>query len=603
MNSAVTPWRMKATMTEHQNKEVAEFIYREKYLQSGETFEEGMTRIAGALQDDEEHFRTFRDILLDQRFLPAGRIQVAVGATRSCTPYNCFVSGIIEDSMEGICNRFTESLQTMRLGGGIGYDFSTLRPAGEHIASVDSSSCGPVGDEHRSKGFMDMFDAGCAVISSAGHRRGAQMAVLRVDHPDIRHFIHCKRNRDRLTNFNISVGVTDEFMRAVADDGEFNLQFNGRIYETIRARNLWDEIMRSTWDYAEPGVLYLDTINRKNNLWYCEDIVATNPCAEQPLPPFGACLLGSFNLIKYLHKHIQWTSDCGQHEWFSFDWEKFKHDIPPVVRAMDNVIDRAIYPLPEQEREAKSKRRMGLGITGLANTAEILGFPYGSDKMIAFMKGVLCTLRDSAYMSSISLAIEKGSFEKYDSMVYIDDLDVSDSFSNRLPDYIKELIIENGLRNSHLLSIAPTGTISLGAGNISSGIEPPYTAGGYSRNIYQSDGGVRSFQMMDWAEAEYGVVGVTSEECSVEDHVKVLCVASKYVDSSVSKTCNVGPEVSFLEFKDVYLSAYKGGASGITTFRPAEYGGKRVGVLTKKATPTEDGAACFIDNNGNRSCD
>jgi ribonucleoside-diphosphate reductase alpha chain len=578
----------------NQNKEISEFIYKEKYLQAGETFEEGMTRIAGALDDDEEHFRTFRDILLDQRFLPAGRIQVAVGATRSTTPYNCFVSGTIPDSMEGICNRFTESLQTMRLGGGIGYDFSTLRPAGEHIASVDSSSCGPVGDEHRSKGFMDMFDAGGAVISSAGHRRGAQMAVLRVDHPDIRHFIHCKRTPGRLTAFNISVGVTDAFMDAVAEDGEFELVFRGRVYETIRARNLWDEIMRSTWDYAEPGVLFLDTINRKNNLWYCEDIVATNPCAEQPLPPFGACLLGSFNLTRYLRPFQGWID--GNYE---FDWEKFKHDIPPVVRAMDNVIDRAIYPLPEQEREAKSKRRMGLGITGLANTAEILDHHYGRSEMLIFMGQVLRVLRDTAYMTSVSLAAEKGPFEKYQDYY----VGVHDSFINTLPQDIVEAIDKHGIRNSHLLSIAPTGTISLAAGNISSGIEPPYTTGVYSRNVYQSDGSVRSFELVDFAESEYGVVGVTSDECSVEDHVKVLNLASKYVDSSVSKTCNVGPHVTFNEFKDVYLKAYEGGASGLTTFRPAEYGGKREGILTKKATPTEDGAACFIMEDGTRSCD
>ena len=587
----------------NQNKEVSEFIYSTKYLQSGETFEEGMARIAGALQDDEEHFRTFRDILLDQRFLPAGRIQVAVGATRSTTPYNCFVSGTIEDSMEGICKRFTESLQTMRLGGGIGYDFSTLRPAGEHIASVDSSSCGPVGDEHRSKGFMDMFDAGCAVISSAGHRRGAQMAVLRVDHPDIRHFIRCKRNQYRLTNFNISVGVTDEFMQAVTEDSEFDLRFSGRVYETIRARNLWDEIMRGTWDYAEPGVLFLDTINRKNNLWYCEDIVATNPCAEQPLPPFGACLLGSFNLTKYLYDEYIGVANVVYH----FDWEKFKHDIPPVVRAMDNVIDRAIYPLPEQEREAKSKRRMGLGITGLANTAEILGYPYGSEAMLKFMEEVLVTLRDGAYLSSVSLAIEKGPFERFDGRYLSCEMSSPrPSFYSTLPRNIQESIEKNGIRNSHLLSIAPTGTISLAAGNISSGIEPPYSSGVYTRRVFQSDGSIRSFELVDFAESEYGVAGVTSEECSVEDHVRVLNLASRLVDSSVSKTCNVGPEVAFSEFKDIYLKAYEGGASGITTFRPS---GKREGIM-KKATPEPTGAAynteggaCVIDEEGNRSCD
>lgn len=590
----------------HQNVEVAEFIYREKYLQPGETFEEGMTRIAGALQDNEEHFRAFRDTLMDQRFLPAGRIQVAVGATRSTTPYNCFVSGTIEDSMEGICSRLTESLQTMRLGGGIGYDFSTLRPSGERIRSLDSHSCGPVGDDNRTRGFMDLFDAGCSVISSAGHRRGAQMAVLRVDHPDIRHFIHCKRNEGRLTNFNISVGVTDEFMRAVEADAEFDLRFAGRTYETIRARNLWDEIMRSTWDYAEPGVLFLDTINRKNNLWYCEDIVATNPCAEQPLPPFGACLLGSFNGTQYIvpHYYVEPVTDEGlgpeyQDGW-RFDWEQFKNDIPHVVRAMDNVIDRAIYPLPEQEQEAKSKRRMGLGITGLANTAEVLGYPYGTPEMVDFMEEVLSTLRDCAYIASIELAKEKGAFEAF-SVHYLNGQ--YNSFVRSLPVEIMEEMQAHGIRNSHLLSVAPTGTISLAAGNISSGIEPPYTKGAYTRNVYQSDGSVRSFNLVDHAEAEYGVVGVTSDECSVGDHVNVLCVASKYVDSSVSKTCNVGPEVSFLEFKDVYVDAYKGGASGITTFRPAEYGGKREGILKKNATPESTGAACIIDEQGNRTCD
>jgi len=582
------------------NKLVSDFIYKEKYLQPGETFKEGMTRIAGALEDNNEHFQTFREILLGQRFLPAGRIQVAVGATRSTTPYNCFVSGTIGDSMESICSRLTESLQTMRLGGGIGYDFSTLRPSGERIRSLDSHSCGPVGDNNRSRGFMDLFDAGCSVISSAGHRRGAQMAVLRVDHPDIRHFIHCKRTPGRLNNFNISVGVTDEFMEAVRADGEFNLVFGGRIYETIRARNLWDEIMRSTWDFAEPGVLFLDTINRKNNLWYCEDVRATNPCAEQPLPPFGACLLGSFNLTKYLYDEYIGIANVV----YRFDWEKFKHDIPHVVRAMDNVIDRAIYPLPEQEREAKSKRRMGLGITGLANTAEILGYPYGSPEMVEFMEKVLIVLRDGAYLSSVSLAIEKGPFEAFDFELYGN----NPSFVSTLPKNIQEEIFRHGIRNSHLLSIAPTGTISLAAGNISSGVEPPYTRGLYQRSIYNSDGSVSSFGLMDFAESEYGVVGVTSEECSVGDHVNVLCTASKYVDSSVSKTCNVGPEVSFNEFKDVYLDAYKGGASGITTFRPMEYGGKREGIMSKatdmqKAPTVEEGAACFIDEQGNRSCD
>lgn len=572
----------------NQNNEVSQFIYETKYLQAGETFEEGMTRIAGALQDNEEHFRTFRDILLDQRFLPAGRIQVAVGATRSTTPYNCYVSGTIDDSMEGITARLSEALQTMRLGGGIGYCFSTLRPAGERIRSLDSSSCGPVGDAHRNRGFMDLFDAGCSVISSAGHRRGAQMAVLRVDHPDIRHFIRAKRTPGRLTNFNVSVGVTDEFMEAVKADQEFDLHFGGRVYETIRARNLWDEIMRSTWDYAEPGVLFLGTINRKNNLWYCEDIAATNPCGEQPLPPFGACLLGSFNLTKYItYIHS---------EGYKFDYVKFEHDIPTVVRAMDNVIDRAIYPLPEQEQEAKNKRRMGLGVTGLANTAEVLGLLYGSEEMLHFTEEVMQLLRNTAYMSSVMLAKEKGTFP-----FYKDEYLFGDSFVVNLPDDILEEIRNHGIRNSHLLSIAPTGTISLAALNISSGIEPPYTLGLYIRNVYNPDGSVAKFTLMDYAEAKYGVRGVTSQDCTVQDHLAVLNLCSRYVDSSVSKTCNVGPETTFNEFKDVYMSAYEGGASGITTFRPVEYGGKREGIFSQQKDP--EGGACWLDEQGNRTCD
>jgi len=378
---------------------ISQEIHETKYRSSGESFENAMSRVANALSDGPVHYREFRDILLDMRFLPAGRVQCAMGAQRQTTPYNCFVSGTIPDSMDGIMYRAQEAATTMRLGGGIGYDFSTLRPCGDLIKSLESTSSGPVS-------FMGIFDAVCGTISSAGHRRGAQMGVLRIDHPDVMEFINAKRNSTRLTNFNVSLGVTDEFMMAVLADDTFDLRFGGRVYNTVRARDLWDEVMRSTWDWAEPGVLFIDTINRYNNLWYCETIAATNPCAEQPLPPYGACLLGSFNLVKYLV-----GPTLGM---YTFDYDQFAEDIYTVVRSMDNVVDRAIYPLEEQRKEAISKRRMGLGVTGAANAIEVLGFPYGSAAFNMVLGEILGCLRTNAYKASVRLASEKGKFPLYD---------------------------------------------------------------------------------------------------------------------------------------------------------------------------------------------
>lgn len=574
-----------------QNEEVAEIIGSTKYFQKGENLREATNRVADTLKDSDEHFQTIQDILGDQRFLPAGRIMVAVGAARRTTPYNCFVSGTIEDSMDSIEQRLGQSLQTMRLGGGIGYDFSNLRPSGFRIRSLDSNSCGPVGDDRNDKGFMDLFDAGCSVIRSAGHRRGAQMGVLRVDHPDIRHFIRAKRAAGRLTNFNVSVAVTDKFIEAVKEDDTFDLMFEGEVIETVDARSLWNDIMRLTWDYAEPGVLFIDRINWKNNLWYIEDIRATNPCAEQPLPPFGACLLGSYNLTKY----IKWVPDHITEDFrFEFDYDAFIADIPPMVRAMDNVVDRAIYPLPEQEVEAKSKRRMGLGITGLADVAAILGMPYGSPEMKEFTREVLTTLRDEAYRSSVALAKEKGIFPAYT------DQYLESNFVKTLPQDIQTEIAKYGIRNSHLLSVAPTGTISLFAGNVSSGIEPVFTTGVYERNVYLPDGTLAKYDVIDWAEKHYGVTHKTSSECSVDDHIDILNIASTLVDSSVSKTSNVGEDVSFTDFKEIYMKVYDGGASGCTTFRPSAIRGS---VLSTKEKREEEATACYIDEQGNRTCE
>jgi len=584
---------------------ISKEIHAQKYRTEGETFKEAMTRVADSLKDSEEHFSDFRDILYNMRFLPAGRVQSAMGAPRTVTPYNCFVMGTIEDSMDGIMDTAKEAADTMRLGGGVGYDFSTLRPRGANIRSLNSRSSGPVS-------FMGIYDAVCGTISSAGHRRGAQMAVLRVDHPDIEEFVTAKANQTTLTNFNVSVGVTDEFMEAVKGDEEFDLRFDGRVYKTIRARALWDKILRTTWDWAEPGVLFIDRINRKNNLWYTETIAATNPCGEQPLPPYGACLLGSFNLTKYIYTDPDWTpqvvhiSDPNPKPLFAFDWNQFRRDIRHVVRAMDNVVDRAVYPLYEQEREAKDKRRMGLGVTGLANAMEILGMPYGSLEALHWTEQLMSDFRDIAYDTSVDLAIEKGPFPLWDEKL------LDSEFAKSLPENLRDKIRTHGLRNSHLLSIAPTGTISLTADNISSGIEPVFALE-YTRDVRNFDG-ITTETVKDYAWANYGVKGQTANELSVFDHLNMLNTVSKFVDSACSKTCNVGDEVSWDEFKEVYMQAYEGGASGCTTFRAS---GKRFGILRaskdeevyEEPAPEVDefvseGAACYIDpDTGIRSCD
>lgn len=559
--------------------DISNEIDAQKYRQSGEDFYEKCVRIAQALKDDDEHFVRFKDILRNMRFLPAGRVQNAMGSARQTTAYNCFVSGQIDDSMSSIMQRATEAAETMRRGGGIGYDFSRIRPTGDLIKSLESRSSGPVS-------FMGIFDAVCQTIASSGHRRGAQMGVLRVDHPDIEEFIRAKHNSDRLTGFNVSVGVTDKFMECLRDDKPFPLEFDGRVYKEIDPRALWDMIMRSTWDWAEPGVLFVDRINEMNNLWYCETIEATNPCGEQPLPPYGACLLGSFNLTRY----VVGGRKRGQRD---FDWEQFKKDIYDVVAAMDNVIDRTIYPLPSQEKEAKDKRRMGLGITGLANAAEMLNYRYSSQHFMEFTSRVLQVLRNHCYYASADLASEKGSFPLYDEQKYLEG-----NFIKTLPENVRERIKMCGMRNSHLTSIAPTGTISLTADNVSSGIEPPFSLF-YDRTMNLGDG-QRVQRVEDYAYRQ-GVHGRTANEISAEEHLSVLALSQKYVDSAVSKTCNVGDSVSYEDFKKLYEDAWAAGCKGITTFRAA---GKRYGVLNEvaadddtKGVPTKEVASDVLGDN------
>ena len=558
-----------------------------KYRQAGESFDEKVKRIAGALADGDDHQWEMEEILGNMRFLPAGRVQSAIGSKRITTAYNCFVSGTIEDSMNCIMERASEAAETMRRGGGIGYDFSTIRPRGKTIKSLQSSASGPVS-------FMGIFDAVCQTISSSGHRRGAQMGVLRVDHPDVREFIHAKSNSDKLTGFNVSVGITDKFMEALETGEPFDLVFEGEVYDSIDAAELWDEIMEMTWDWAEPGVLFIDRIKEMNNLFYCEDIAATNPCGEQPLPPYGACLLGSFNLTKYVEPGLVHT----------FDFSQFKKDIPHVVRAMDNVVDRTIYPLKAQSDEAKNKRRMGLGVTGLANAGEMLGYPYGSEEFLGWAEKVFACLRDNAYRASAALAEEKGAFPLYREQY------LKSNFIRTLPASVKKEIRKHGIRNSHLTSIAPTGTISLVADNVSGGIEPVFSSY-YDRTI-QTEAGPKTERVEDYAYSR-GVSGRGANDITVQDHLAVLLLAQHYVDSACSKTCNVGDDVSYEEFKQVYVDAWKGGAKGCTTFRLS---GKRFGILqtVEEEAPVsgeatemveEEGTvqACFIDPlTGQKEC-
>jgi len=543
---------MKNRVYEGPHMPLSEEIDATKYRQEGESFDDKIKRIAKALADGVEHQWEMEEILGEMRFLPAGRVQSAVGSKRITTAYNCFVSGEIEDSMSSIMEKASEAAETMRRGGGIGYDFSKIRPRNARIKSLQSSASGPVS-------FMGIFDAVCQTISSSGHRRGAQMGVLRVDHPDIEEFVIAKRNSDKLTGFNVSVGITDKFMKALKEeDDSFELEFEGVVYKKISARDLWDKIMKSTWDWAEPGVLFIDRIKEMNNLYYCEDINATNPCGEQPLPAYGACLLGSFNLTKYVQ------TDTG-----TFDFAQFKRDIPHVVRAMDNVVDRTIYPLKAQSDEAKNKRRMGLGITGLANAGEMLGYPYASEEFLAWAEKVFACLRDNTYRASARLAAEKGPFP-----MYREDY-LKGNFIRTLPASVKKEIRLHGIRNSHLTSIAPTGTISLVANNVSGGIEPTFSY--YYDRTYIAPEGERTERVTDYAYAN-GVEGRKANDISVHEHLSVLTLAQHYIDSACSKTCNVGDDVTYDEFKSVYETAWAEGAKGCTTFRLS---GKRYGVLNE----------------------
>jgi len=507
-------------------------------------------------EDRRSHALDFAQALAGHRFLPAGRIIAGAGTDRSVTLFNCFVMGTIQDSMDGIFSALREAALTLQQGGGIGYDFSTLRPKGAPVKGVGADASGPVS-------FMEVWDAMCRTIMSAGARRGAMMATLACDHPDIEEFIAAKQREGRLTNFNLSVLVSDAFMAAVKSDALWDLKFDGRVTKTIRARDLWDRIMRATYEYAEPGVIFIDRINELNNLAYCETIRATNPCGEQPLPPYGACLLGSINLAKLVKEPFS--------EGAHLDLGELAKLTRSAIRMMDNAIDVSRFPLDAQRAEAQAKRRIGLGVTGLADALIFCRSRYGSPESIALIETWLSTVSHAAYAASAELAKEKGAFPLYDAAEYL-----ARPHIQALPQEIRDAIATHGIRNALVTSIAPTGTISLFAGNVSSGIEPVF-AYAYKRRVLQPDGTRTEETVEDYAyrafRARFGDAAlpdyfVNAQTLSPDDHLRVQAAAQKYVDSSISKTINVPAEISFDAFKDVYLSAYEMGCKGCTTYRP-----------------------------------
>jgi ribonucleoside-diphosphate reductase alpha chain len=544
------------------------------------TVEDTWRRIARSLasveKDQELWEGRFYEALEDFKYLPAGRITAGAGTERSVTLFNCFVMGTVPDSMGGIFDMLKEAALTMQQGGGIGYDFSTIRPRGADVKGVAADASGPLS-------FMDVWDAMCRTIMSAGSRRGAMMATMRCDHPDIEHFITAKSDSARLRMFNLSVLVTDDFMEAVKADGSWELQFDGKIYHTVQARDLWNKIMKSTYDYAEPGVIFIDRINKANNLGYCETISATNPCGEQPLPPYGACLLGSINMARLVANPFEEGADL--------DEAALGKLVATAVRMMDNVVDASRFPLEAQRLEAQNKRRIGLGVTGLADALLMVGQRYGSDEAAATTERWLKLIARESYLASVELAKEKGAFPLLDKEAYL----ASGNMKN-MDDDVRAAIAEHGIRNALLTSIAPTGTISLYAGNVSSGIEPVF-AYAYSRKVLQKDGSRTEEEVVDYAvqlwrekfgDKELPDFFVNAQTLAPADHVKMQAAAQKWIDSSISKTINCPEDISFDEFKDVYMQAYETGCKGCTTYRPNDVTGSVLSVSeSTEKTPAE----------------
>ncbi len=544
-----------------------------------ETVQDTWSRVAAALAEAEapdlRHAvrDRFAEALRDHRFLPAGRILAGAGTARAVTLFNCFVMGRIPDDLGGIFAHVREAALTLQQGGGVGMDFSSIRPAGAAVKGVDADASGPLS-------FMDVWDAMCRTILSAGQRRGAMMGCLRIDHPDIEAFIDAKRDRIRLRNFNLSVLVPDAFMAALADDDEWPLMFEGEAVRSVRAVDLWGRLMRATYDAAEPGVIFIDRVNAQNNLAYCETILASNPCGEQMLPPYGACLLGSINLARLVTVPFQGGAEVDLSELASLT--------RTAVRLLDDVIDVSRFPLEAQATEARAKRRIGLGVTGLADALVFCGVAYGSERAVDLTGQWLGRIKQEAYRASAELAAEKGAFPLYDPAILkrpnLASLDAE----------TRDLITRHGLRNGCLTSIAPTGTTSLLAGNVSSGIEPVF-AYSYVRKVLQADGSRREEPVEDYAltvwKRMHGEtpppesVFVSAQTLAPADHIRMQAAAQVHVDSSISKTVNCPEDMSFDAFGDIYRLGWRSGCKGMTTYRPNSVTGSVLSVDPSNRAP------------------
>jgi ribonucleoside-diphosphate reductase alpha chain len=590
--------------------DISRHVWETKYRHAHErSITDSWRRIARALAAVEPNDPVgwearFLRILQDFKFLPGGRIQAGAGTARNVTLFNCFVMGLIEDSIPGIFKALQEGAVTMQQGGGIGLDFSTLRPRGTLAKSAGTIASGPVS-------FMQIWEAMCGTILSTGARRGAMMATLRCDHPDIEEFIAAKQQPGQLRRFNLSIQVTDAFVAAVRSDAEWPLVYPGAVFDgdgetvlrewpgearavscrvirRVRARQLWDRILQATYDYSEPGVLFIDRINQLNNLWYRERITATNPCGEIPLPPYGACDLGSLNLTCFVRSPF--TPEA------RIDFDSLADTAQIAVRLLDNVIDASRFPLPEQAENAHRSRRIGLGITGLADALLMLGLTYGSDRSISLAAEIMRCICHAAYRASIALANEKAGFPDFEREKYL-----QSPFIQSLPQDIQQGVSEYGIRNSHLIAIAPTGTISLLGGNVSSGLEPIFAAS-YKRKVLVEHGAAKDFMLTDyalrrWRESSSWGKGlpsgfVTASELPVRTHVAMQAALQPFVDNSISKTINVPANCHFSEFKQIYDLAYDQGLKGCTTFRPNPITGT---VLSEEAAGVEAPHCCVLE--------